>query len=132
MTYQVFERSSIRAEEPMLTVLPLPDARITLNAASSRLLQAAGVKSIKILWDGERCGIALQGAGRSDKDSYAVAFSRGRSASVSGKAFLRHIGWSCKKRRTVPATWNQKQKMLEAILPAEFVQKAQLAEGAQE
>jgi hypothetical protein len=119
MTYEVFERSVVRVEDPMLSVLP--DGRITLNAAASRLFQGAGVKTVRILWDKRRCGIALQAVSKGEDNSYSLSFSRGRSASISPKAFLSYIGWSSAKRQTVPAKWEPKQKMLEAELPAKFV-----------
>lgn len=119
MAYETFERSSVRVEDPMLTVLA--DGRITLNAAASRLFQGVGVEAVRILWDKNRCGIALQGASKGDKNSYSLAFSRGRSASISPKAFLNHIGWTATKRQTVPAKWEPRQKMLEAELPSKFV-----------
>jgi hypothetical protein len=105
----------------MLSILP--DGRITLNAAASRLFQSAGVKAVRILWDKNRCGIALEGVSKGDKNSYTVSFSRGRSASVTPKAFLTYIGWTSTKRQTVPARWEPKQKMLEAELPSKFVSK---------
>ncbi len=119
MAYETFERSSVRVEEPILAVAP--DGRLFLNAAATRLFENAGVRAVRILWDKAKCGIALQGANKDDKNAYALAFSRGRSASVSGKAFFQHIGWSHDRRLTVPAKWNEQQKMLEAELPSRFV-----------
>jgi hypothetical protein len=121
VAYETFERSSVRVEDPMLSVRP--DGRITLNAAASRLFQAAGVKAVRILWDKIRCGIALQGVSKGDKNSYTVSFSRGRSASITPKAFLTYIGWTSTKLQTVPARWEPKQKLLEAELPSKFVRK---------
>ncbi len=119
MAYETFERSSVRVESPMLSILG--DGRITLNAAATRLFQGAGVKTVRILWDKNRCGIALQGASKGDKNSYTLSFSRGRSASISPKAFLTYIGWTSIKHQTVPAKWEPKQKMLEAEIPSKFV-----------
>ncbi len=119
MAYETFERSSFRVEDPTLSILP--DGRIALNAAASRLFQGAGFKAVRILWDKHKCGIALQGVNKGDKNSYSLAFSRGRSASISPKAFLTYIGWISTKRQTLPARWEPKQKMLEAELPSKFV-----------
>lgn len=119
MPYKVFERSVTRVETPMISVLP--DGRITLNAAASRLFQAEQIKAVKILWDEAKRGIALQAAGKDDPNSYSIFFNRGRSATFSPKAFLNYIGWSSKKRQTIPAKWDPAQKMIEAELPARFV-----------
>jgi len=119
MAYETFERRSVRVEVPALTVRP--EGRIACNAAASRLLENAGVRTVRILWDKDTCGIALQGAQKGDDNAYSVAFSRARSATVTAKLFLQHIGWSADRRQTVPATWDDQRRMLEAKLPARFV-----------
>lgn len=119
MEYEVFERSSTRDEEPALAVVP--DGRIALNAAASRLLERAGVRAVRILWDATRRGVALQGVKKGEKNSYSIVFSRGRSATISLKAFLRHIGWSSDRRQTIPVKWDPQQKMLEAEMPSRFI-----------
>jgi len=122
VAYKTFERTNVRVEDPALTIAPIRDGRIALNAAACRLLKQAGVKTVNILWDKATCGIALQAAGKHDPDAYSVAFGpSGNSASLSGKAFLRYIGWSSDLRQIVPAKWDGHQKMLEATLPSRFV-----------
>jgi hypothetical protein len=120
MAYETFERRSVRIEQPALAVAA--NGRIALNAAATRLLEKSGIKAVKILWDKATCGIALLAAHKDDRDSYSLAFSTGyHSATLSAKAFVRHIGWSSKSRQTVFAKWNEQKKMLEAQLPPRFV-----------
>lgn len=119
MPYETFERRVTRTEDPALSVLA--DGRIALNAAATRLFQAAGAMAVKILWDNAKCGIALQVVKKGDKNSYSIYFSRGRSAFISAKTFLPYIGWSSDRSQTVPARWNAQAKMLEAELPSQFV-----------
>jgi hypothetical protein len=125
VAYETFERTTVRVDEPVLTVAPLRDGRIALNAAASRLLEGAGVKAVKILWDKTTCGIALQAARKSDTNAYSISFGdRVHQATLSAKTFLLYIGWCADRRQTVPATWNEQQKMLEAQLPSSFVGNA--------
>jgi hypothetical protein len=120
VAYETFERSSVRVEDLALTVAPA--GRIFLNAASSRVLEGAGVRAVKILWDKESCRIALQAARKGDKNAYSIAHGGdSRSSTVTAKAFLHHIGWSSDRRQTVRASWDAQRKMLEAELPAQFV-----------
>lgn len=119
MAYETFERTSVRVSNPTVSVTT--DGRIAVNAAASRLLAKAGAKAVRILWDQAKCGIALQGAQKSDKNAFSVVFSEGRSAIIAAKGFLKHIGWSADRRQTVSAKWNEQQKMLEAQLPSSFV-----------
>jgi hypothetical protein len=124
MAYETFERQSASSGDPALTVAPAPDSRITLNAAAARLMERAGVKAVRILWDKTKSGIALQSAQKGDHNSYSLVFGRhSRQAAFSGKAFLRYIGWSSSHRETVPAKWDEQQKMLEATLPSRFIGK---------
>lgn len=125
MAYEVFERTSIRVEKPVLAVGN--DGRIFLNAAATRLFQNSGVEAVTILWDKTKCGIGLKAANKGDRNSYSLAFSRGRSASISPRAFLQYIGWSSKTRQTAAAKWNSQEKMLEAELPSRFVGNSQKA-----
>jgi len=127
MTYETFTRNNVIVEEPALALAPR--GRIALNAASTRIFESAGVKAVKILWDKEKRGIALQAADRGERDTYSVAFSKGRSASVTTRAFFRYIGWTASRRLTVPAKWNPELRILEAELPARFVGVQQKREG---
>jgi hypothetical protein len=120
VSYETFERSSVRIEELALTVAPT--GRIFLNAASGRALEGAGVKAVTILWDKENCKIALKAAPKNDKNAYSIAHYGGsRSSVVTAKAFLRHVGWFSDRRQTVSAKWDAHHKMLEAELPPRFV-----------
>jgi hypothetical protein len=119
MAYETFERKAVRVEDPALTVRP--EGRIAFNAAASRILENAGVRTVRILWDKTTCGLAVQAAPKGDSNAYSVAFSRSRSATVTAKLFLHHIGWSSASRQTVPATWDEQRKMMEAKLPPKFV-----------
>jgi hypothetical protein len=130
VAYEIFERSFVRVEQPVLSILT--DGRLTLNAAATRVLEKAGVRTVRVLWDKLNCGIALQASEKGDKNSYSIAFSRGRSASVSLKAFLTSIGWSANRRQLVPAKWDAQRKMLEATLPSRFVGKREKKEVKRE
>jgi hypothetical protein len=120
VAYETFERRSVRVDNPAITVRP--EGRIAINAAASRLLEKAGVKAVRILWDKATCGLALQATEKGDKIAYSIAFGGGtRSASLTVKSFFHHIGWSSERRQTVPARWNEQKKMLEATLPSRFI-----------
>ena len=120
MAYEVFERTSVRVEEPTLSLVP--DGRIVLNAAAARILAAAGVKSVLLLWDQSNNRVGIKAAPKRDRNAYAVSFSRdGHSASLRAKLFFSHIGWSAPRREMSPATWDPKERMLEVTLPREFL-----------
>ena len=119
MAYEKFKRTSVRVNEPTLSVA-LPSGRIFFNAAACRLLEKAHVRAVVILWDQSTCGIAFQAAQQGDMDSFAITMDRA-TAKLGAKSFLKQIGWSFKGRLTVAATWDAHQKMFEVKLPSEFV-----------
>ena len=120
MAYEVFERSGTRVQQPALSLVP--DGRIALNAAAVRVMAGAGIKIVLLLWDRTNYKLALKAAAKGDQNGYAVSIVPGSySGSLRAKSFLSHIGWSAPKRTTLPATWNDVDKMLEVTLPPEFV-----------
>lgn len=114
MAYETFVRTAVRVEDP--TVSLTTDGRIALNAAASRLLENAGAKAVRILWDKTICGIALQVAQKGDKNAFSVSF-KNKSHAITAKRFLKYIGWTSDRRQTFEARWDAQQKMLEAELP---------------
>jgi hypothetical protein len=120
MPYEMYTRTTVRVEEPALSLVP--DGRIALNAAAVRILTQAGVKSVVLLWDKTNNRVALKAAAKGDKNSYAVSIVRNsHSGSLRAKSFLTHIGCNVPKRTMLPATWIEKEKMLEISVPREYL-----------
>jgi hypothetical protein len=120
MPYEVFQRTTVRVEEPTLSLTP--EGRIGLNSATARIFAEAGIKSVLLLWDKVSCKCALKAAPKTDKNAYAVSVAPNkRGGSLTAKSFLNHIGWSAPRRETLPATWNEKEKILEITLPQKYV-----------
>ncbi len=102
-----------------------PGGRITLNAAATRIMSEAGVKFVLLLWDKGSHRLALKAAQKGDKNGYALTLLTERhSGSLRAIQFLRHIGWNAPRRELLPATWNEKERMLEVTLPKRNVASA--------
>ncbi len=120
MAYEMFKRSGARVESPTLSIVP--DGRIAINAAAARLFVSLRIKSVLLLWDQASHKLAIRAAYKGDKNAYAVSISpASHSGSLRAKSFLDYIGWNASKRERIPATWNEKEKMLEAVLPPEHL-----------
>jgi len=118
MAYELFERTNVRVDTLALSIVP--DGRIALNSAAARLLFEAGVKIVLLLWDKANYKVALKATTKGDSNGYAVSIAHGKGqGTVRAKSFIGHIGWAAKKRITLPAVWNNKERMLEASLPPE-------------
>jgi hypothetical protein len=123
MAYEVYKRTSIRVEEPTVSITPY--GRIYLNAAAVRVLKSQGVKSVLLLWDDANKKVALKAAAARHRDAYTVSIvPDAHSGSLKAKSFLSFIGWHAQERTTLRATWNDKEKMLEVSLPWEHVSSA--------
>lgn len=118
MPYEVFQRTAQRVEQPILSIIA--DGRIALNAASMRLFARLGIRSVLLLWDKSNSKLALKATARNDKNAYSVSASR-LSGTIAAKSFFSNIGWNASKRVSLNATWNEKNKMLEVVLPSQHV-----------
>jgi hypothetical protein len=65
--------------------------------------------------------MALKAASRADKSTYAVSMTGHHSGSLRAKLFLVHIGWNAPSRQTLPAVWDEKEKMFEVSLPPQYL-----------
>lgn len=120
MAYEVFKRTRIRVDEP--TVAITPEGTIVFNAAASRTITKAGINAVLLLWDKSANKLAFKAASKKDRNAFAVSVAPGRSSgTVRAKSFLSYVGWRVKKRESLPATWNEKERMLEITLPSEFI-----------
>jgi hypothetical protein len=117
MAYEVFDNKATRLGSPALTIAT--DGRLALNADAGDLLKGLGAKFVHLLWDAEARKIALRPLAKADSRSYklSVPHAHKRGMLVSGSTFMRYIGWPLSKRVTLPAEWNEKEKILEAVLP---------------
>jgi hypothetical protein len=106
MAYEVFDNKATRLGSPALTIAT--DGRLALNA-----------KFVHLMWDADARKIALRPLAKADSRSYklSVPHAHKRGMLVSASTFLRYIGWPTSKRVTLPAEWNEKEKILEAVLP---------------
>jgi len=119
MAYEVFKRTGTRIKTPTLSIVP--DGRIAINAAAVRIAKEARVKSVLLLWDPTNHRLGIKVTQRDDGNSYALSISSPHSGSLRAKSFLSYIGWKARRRETVSATWNEKERMFEATLPIEHL-----------
>lgn len=117
MAYELFERSSIRVDTPVLSISP--PGRLVINAAGCRLLKEADVKTVVLLWDKANNKMAIKAASQDQENAFAVSFAgNAHSGTVTIKSFLQHIGWHAADRQALPTIWNASEKMFEVTLPA--------------
>jgi hypothetical protein len=121
VAYELFERSAVRVETPVISVTP--GGRVTFNAAACRILDTCAIRAAVILWDRTTSRMAVRAAPEAERNSFKITFTGGNhSASFAAKSFFKHIGWRAPKRQSLDTTWRVNEKMFEVTLPAEHLQ----------
>jgi hypothetical protein len=120
MAYELSDSKAIRIGSPALTIGT--DGRIALNADVGDILSSLGAKYAQILWDREGFRLAIRPLTRRDERAFKLTVARGkRGASFSAQSFLKYIQWEPLDRFTTGIHWNEKEGLLEAILPRERI-----------
>jgi hypothetical protein len=119
MAYEVYNRTKVRIDTPTMSIVP--DGRIVLNSAAVRILTSSGIRFVLLLWDSATHKMAVKASAKTNRDAFAVS-SGDHSGSLRAKSFLAHVGWNAPVRQTLPAAWNESDKMFEVMLPPAFLE----------
>src|SRR5664280_554023 len=118
--YTIFEKKQTRIGTPAVTVLT--NARIALNANVTKLFHKLAVENILLLWDQERNQMALKPIAKKDARAYKITYGKSLGgSSFSAKSFFDSIGYNYSEKRSMPATWNEEETILEVPIPNEFL-----------
>ena len=126
MTYEIFEKKAIRVGTPAVTFNRKD--RISINSQAAKIFHQQAVEFVLLLWDKQGRRAALRPLTKKDSRAYKLSYGRvsnnqPNGASFSARAFLNHIGWKTQdEKKTVPATWNDDDQMLEFVLPADCLE----------
>jgi hypothetical protein len=76
-----------------------------------------------LLWDHERNRLAIKPIAKKDARAYKITYGKTLGgSSFSAKSFFDSIGYSySSEKRTMPATWNEEEAILEVSIPSEFL-----------
>jgi hypothetical protein len=119
MAYELFDSKAARIGSFALSIQG--DVRIALNADVGDVLTSLGAKYVQILWDRERFRLGIRPLQKRDARAFKLTFYQGkRGASLSAQSFLHYIQWRPGPFSTA-VQWNEKESLLEAILPRERV-----------
>ena len=120
MAYELFDSKALRVGSPALSIHS--DGRISLNADVGDIVASLGAKYAQILWDRESLRLAIRPIPKRDERAFKLTFMKGkRGANLSARSFLNHIQWRQSRPFTTAVHWNEKEGLLEAVLPRERV-----------
>ena len=118
MAYELFDNKVNRVGSPALTIKT--DGKIALNADVGDILASRGAKYAQILWDRENLKLGIRPLTKREACSFKLTLTRGkRGAALSSRSFLNYIQWRQSKPFTTAVHWNEKEGLLEAVLPRE-------------
>ena len=119
MPYELFHKKATKFGSPQLTIR---GGRIFFNAAAGDILGGVGMRFAHILWDAEACKVALKPITKENQNAFRVSIRAGkRGGTVTAQSFLNYIDWSASEPVTVAAEWNERERLLEALLPKENI-----------
>jgi len=120
MAYELFDSKALRIGSPALTIHA--NGSISLNADVGDTVASLGAKYAQILWDRESLRLAIRPIPKRDAHAFRLTFLKGkRGAKLSARSFLNYIQWQQSKPFTTDVHWNEKEGLLEAVLPRERV-----------
>jgi hypothetical protein len=124
MAYELFDSKAAKFGSPQFTIR---SGKIGFNADAGDALSRADAKFAHFLWDSDACRLGVRAVQKKDGRAFKVTYVPGkRGGTISAQSFLRYIQWHADGPVVVPASWNDREHMLEANLPREHVGKPQV------
>ncbi len=112
MAFQPFERKRQRTGEPMLTVTKYGNLMINSTCMAKYF---SGYRYVRLYWDADERKIGVKPMKKKDQHSYSISPSpKGGVGTFSGTAFFKQFGVNYKETKSYPATWNEKEGLVEA------------------
>jgi hypothetical protein len=119
MGYELFSDKATKFAPPELTVR---SGRIFLNVGANEFFTRLGAPYVHLLWDRKACRLAIKAVKKEDDKAFRISVPKGRrGGTLSAESFLKYIRWTGKDLASVPARWNEAERMLEADLPQERI-----------
>jgi hypothetical protein len=85
-------------------------------------MTSLGAKYAQVLWYREDLRLAIRPHTKRDDRAFKLTFAKGkRGGSFSDQSFLNYIQWQPSGPFTTTVHWNEKEGLLEAILPRDRV-----------
>jgi hypothetical protein len=123
MPFEIFSRKIVRRGTPAATATKL--GRMAVNKTATAFLEKNAVEFVLLMWDADLRKIGIRPITKKDTRSYRVTYGeKGNGAGFSAKTFFDYIGLDYTVSRTMPASWNSEQEILELDVPEEFLKSS--------
>jgi len=111
VSFELFERKRTHGGPPAVSISKL--GMFVINSAAIEKYFSKR-KYVHVYWDKETGKVGLKPLMKKEDKSYNMHYSpKGNVGSMSATAFLKHIGYKFKETKSFPATWNEKEGLIE-------------------
>jgi hypothetical protein len=111
MAYELFTRKRTHGGPPSVTITKSGNFIINSSALEKHILPNG---YIHVYWDKESGKVGLKPLSKKVDKAYHINLSpKGNVGAFSGASFLSYIGFERKETTAFPATWNEKEGVLE-------------------
>ena len=111
MAFELFDRKRTHGGPPGVSITKMGMFVIN-SSAIEKYFQSR--KYISVYWDKESGKVGLKPLAKKEDKSYSIHYSpKGNVGSMSATAFLKFVGYEHKETKPFPATWNDKEGLLE-------------------
>ncbi|HEX3560450.1 MAG TPA: hypothetical protein VHU19_14680 [Pyrinomonadaceae bacterium] len=124
MGYEIFTKKTARFGTPAVSLSK--EGRIGINSPAAEYFRQNAVEYVLLLWDKEQRKIALRPITKKDSRAYSLGYDKpGKQggAGFTAKTFFNFIGYESKETKSLPASWNEGEGMLEIEIPAECIKE---------
>lgn len=115
MAYELFSRKRTHGGPPAVSITKAGMFVINASAMEKYLHHQ---KFIHVYWDKDACKIGFKPLAKKEDKAYNIHFSpKGSVGALSATAFLKYIDYDVDETKSFPATWNEKEGLLEFQIP---------------
>ncbi len=96
---------------------------VLINNHAARIFHRMAAKFVLVLWDKGSRKVALRPIIEKDSRAYKLTYTtyqnndQPNGTKFWARSFLNHIKWNAQEKKTILATWNNEQQIMEFILP---------------
>ena len=122
MSYEIFEKKSVRIGRPSVTINPV--GKIYFNQETTDWLRARKIKQVLLGWNSDDLMVIVKSARSTDTRAYRLAYNnKGGGSTITARSFLNWINFDKEMPLlTVDVGIDDDEKTIEFGIPGEYLE----------
>lgn len=117
MAFEAFERKRSHGGDPSVTITRFGNFVLNSTCIEKFFKDA---KYAKLYWDADHQKVGIKPMPKKDQYSYSINYSpKGSVGTFSGVSFFKAVGIDNKNTKSYPASWNEKEGLVEFSVKGE-------------